>query len=95
MTQHVPALVGVARPNTGNAVAGLRRQKGTEIVNYSEALKAASEGKPVVLLSLDATKSWSDNKACWTEDGELVMAHPTDARGNPIPAPKDGNYSIA
>lgn len=25
MTQHVPALVGVARPNPGNAVAGLRQ----------------------------------------------------------------------
>lgn len=87
--------MGVAHLNPGNAGAGLRRQKGTEIVNYSEAFKAASEGKPVVLLSLDATRSWWDNKACWIEDGELVMAHPTDARGNPIPASKDGNYSIA
>lgn len=64
-------------------------------MNHSEALKAAAEGKQVVLLSLDATRSWSDNKACWIADGELVVAHPTDARGNPIPAPKDGKYSIA
>lgn len=63
-------------------------------MNHSEALKAAAEGKPVVLLSLDATRSWSNNHVCKIDDGELVIAHPTDPRGNWIAAPKDGNYVL-
>lgn len=63
-------------------------------MKYSEALKAASEGKPVVLLSLDATRAWSDNHAYKLEDSELIMAHPTDPRGNWIAAPKDGKYAV-
>lgn len=64
-------------------------------MKYSEACKAASEGKPVFLLDLDTTRSWSVNHVCKLADGELVMAHPTDpGRGNWIAAPKNGNYAL-
>lgn len=48
MTQHVPALVGVSRPNTGNAVAGLRRQKGTDTMTAGRMQKVDSAVREIL-----------------------------------------------
>lgn len=45
-----------------------------------------------VLVARDATLCNYTRTAVWVEDGELVMAHPTDPHGNPIAAPRDGRY---
>jgi len=62
------------------------------MLTYEQAKEAKAKGEPVHLVHQDTTGNWVV-ASVWLDEGELVMGHPTEARGT-VAAPRDGSYGV-
>lgn len=63
-------------------------------MTHSEAVKGATSGTSVSLVTRDATGNWVVRFVCWLDaTGTLVHAHPTNPCGY-VTAPVSGRYEL-